>query len=132
MPDPQLSRLLNRYVALFNQRDWDGVRALTSADARLSVSDCFNGLLVDSPYFVEFERATPWRIDIGEVEGEAVLIVLFERDSGWVPTYPVRIHVRDGVIDAITDYYACPWLLPAADSVLVNGCAISGKVEANS
>ena len=81
-PDPQLSRLLNRYVDLFNQRDWDGVRALTSADARLRVSDCFNGLLVDSPYFVEFERAqTPWWVDIGEVEGETVLIVLFERDG---------------------------------------------------
>ena len=132
-PDPQLSRLLNRYVDLFNQRDWDGVRALTSADARLRVSDCFNGLLVDSPYFVEFERAqTRWRIDIGEVEGEAVLIVLFEGDGGWAPTYPVRIHMRDGVIDAITDYYACPWLLRAADSVLVNGCPISSKVERNS
>lgn len=132
-PDPQLSRLLNRYVDLFNQRDWDGVRALTSADARLCVSDCFNGLLVDSPYFVEFERAqTPWRIDIGEVEGETVLIVLFERDDGWMPTYPVRIHVRDGVIDAITDYYACPWLLPTANNVRVNGRPIFSKVERGS
>jgi len=131
-PDPQLSKLLNRYVALFNQRDWDGVRALTSADARLRVSDCYNGLLVDAPYFVEFERAqAPWRLEIGAIDGEAVLIVLFEREIGWVPTYPVRIHVRqDGVIEAIADYYACPWLLPSADSVVVNGRAISGKFEA--
>lgn len=129
-PDPQLSRLLNRYVDLFNRRDWDGVRALTSADARLRVSDCFTGLLVDSPYFVEFERAqTPWRVTIGEVEGETVLIVLFERDDGWMPTYPVRVHVRDGVIDAITDYYACPWLLPAADNVRVNGNPIFRRVD---
>ena len=34
-PDPQLSRLLTRYVELFNRRDWDGVRALTSADAQI-------------------------------------------------------------------------------------------------
>src|SRR5580704_353617 len=33
--------LLRRYVALFNLRDWDGVRELTSADARLRVADCF-------------------------------------------------------------------------------------------
>ncbi|MGZ9722037.1 sigma-70 family RNA polymerase sigma factor [Rhizobium miluonense] len=132
-PDPQLSRLLNRYVNLFNQRDWDGVRALASADARLRVSDCFNGLLVDSPYFLEFDRAqTPWRIDIGEVESETVLIVLFEKHDGWMPTYPVRVHVRDGLIDAITDYYACPWLLPAADNVRVNGRPIFDKVERGS
>ncbi|MGV1791845.1 sigma-70 family RNA polymerase sigma factor [Rhizobium sp. A37_96] len=129
-PDPQLARLLDRYVDLFNQRDWDGIRALASADARLRVSDCFNGLLADSPYFVEFERAqTPWRLDIGEVEGEMVLIVLFERHDGWIPTYPVRVHVRDGLIDAITDYYACPWLLPAADNVRVNGRPIFDSTE---
>ncbi|NTF44204.1 sigma-70 family RNA polymerase sigma factor [Rhizobium rhizogenes] len=132
-PDPQLSRLLDRYVDLFNRRDWDGVRALASADARLRVSDCFNGLLVDSPYFAEFERAqAPWRIDIGEVEGEAVLIVLFEQHDGWIPTYPVRVRVRDGLIDAITDYYACPWLFSAADNVRVNGRAIFDSTEKRS
>jgi RNA polymerase sigma-70 factor (ECF subfamily) len=51
--DPELLKLLHCYVELFNSHDWDRVRALTSADAQLRVADCFNGLLADSPYFVE-------------------------------------------------------------------------------
>jgi RNA polymerase sigma-70 factor (ECF subfamily) len=110
--DPHLSKLLERYVELFNRRDWDGVRALTSADARLHVSDCFDGLLSQSPYFVEFERSNaPWRIVPIELDGEAVLLVSFEIDGSWQAGYPVRIETREGKIVSITDYHACPWIL---------------------
>jgi RNA polymerase sigma-70 factor (ECF subfamily) len=123
--DPELSRLLHRYVELFNRRDWDGVRALTSADAQLRVSDCFKGLLAASPYFLEYERAgTPWKIEVGEVDGETVLVVFTRREDGWVPAHPVRIRVAGALIDHITDYYACPWVV--ASSVLV---AISSQPD---
>lgn len=118
--DPQLARLLNRYVELFNRRDWDGVRALTSDDAQLRVSDCFRGKLSQSPYFVEYENGRMnWKMTIGAVDGETVLIVLHRGASGWEPAYPVRIEATDGVINRISDYYACPWLIPAADTVVV-------------
>lgn len=110
--DPALSSILTRYVELFNRRDWDGVRALTSADARLRVSDCFDGLLSESPYFVEFERAElAWRIEVSAVDGEPVLIVSFRRDDHWRPQYPVRIETDGSAITAISDYHACPWIL---------------------
>lgn len=109
--DPELERLLGRYVELFNARDWDGVRALTSADARLRVSDCYNGLLSASPYFVEYERGEPWRIRPEMVEGEVVLVVDRLRGEAWRPAYLVRVHADGGVIDRIADYYACPWIV---------------------
>ncbi|MBN9222258.1 MAG: sigma-70 family RNA polymerase sigma factor [Mesorhizobium sp.] len=110
--DPELTRLLERYVELFNVRDWDGVRALTSADARLRVSDCYNGLLSRSPYFVEYERSElPWRLRPGVVEGEQVLVVDRQYGEAWRPAYLVRVHATSGVIDRIADYYACPWIL---------------------
>jgi RNA polymerase sigma-70 factor (ECF subfamily) len=109
--DTELERLLGRYVELFNARDWDGVRALTSADARLRVSDCYNGLLSASPYFVEYERGEPWRMRPDVVEGEAVLVVDRLHGEVWQPAYLVRIHAERGVIDRIADYYACPWIL---------------------
>lgn len=110
--DPALAKLLTRYAELFNQRDWDGVRALTSADARLRVSDCFDGYLSESPYFVEFERSKdPWRIAPSVFEGESVLIVSFAIDGNWHAEYPVRIETNGTRITAITDYYACPWIL---------------------
>jgi len=109
--DPELERLLGRYVELFNARDWDGVRALTSADAQLRVSDCYNGLLSDSPYFVEYERGEPWRMRPDTIEGEAVLVVDRLHGEVWRPAYFVRVHADGGVIDRIADYYACPWIL---------------------
>ncbi|WP_244482952.1 MULTISPECIES: sigma-70 family RNA polymerase sigma factor [unclassified Mesorhizobium] len=109
--DPELARLLDRYVELFNRRDWDGVRAMASADARLRVSDCYNGLLSGSPYFVEYERGEPWRMRQGAIEGEIVLVVDRLHREEWRPAYPVRIHTDGGVIDRIADYYACPWIL---------------------
>lgn len=110
--DPALSRLLTRYVELFNQRDWDGIRALTSADAQLRVSDCFDGALSDSPYFIEFERSeAPWRIAPSVLDGEAVLVVSFETNGRWHDEYPVRIATNGTRITAITDYHACPWIL---------------------
>jgi RNA polymerase sigma-70 factor, ECF subfamily len=116
--NPQAERLLRRYIELFNRRDWDGVRALTSADAQLQVADCFRGRLVDSPYLVEYERQrTPWRFELGKIDGETVLIVLLRRGDNWEPRWPVRIRVSDEVIDRISDYYACPWVVPAAFSV---------------
>ena len=119
-PDPELSRLLNRYVELFNRRDWDGVRALTSADAQLRVSDCFKGPLSESIYFVEYEKGKDnWKMAIGAVDDEVVLLVLHQGEAGWHAAYPVRIEATDGTVNRINDYYACPWLLKAARTVAV-------------
>ena len=113
--DPELSKLLSRYVELFNRRDWDGVRALTSADAQLRVSDCFRGRLSESPYFAEYEKGQGvWKMVVGKIDGEVLLLILHRNDDAWNPAYPVRIHAADGVIDRIADYYACPWILPEA------------------
>jgi RNA polymerase sigma-70 factor, ECF subfamily len=59
--DSDTARLLQRYVDLFNRHDWDGVRGLTSADARLRVADCFDGLLKSfSSNTSETQRRGPW------------------------------------------------------------------------
>lgn len=113
--DPDTARLLQRYVDLFNRHDWDGVRSLTSADARLRVTDCFDGLLRDSPYFVEYERNQEgWRMELGTIDGEHVLLVLFPHGGQWRVGWPVRVHVAGRVIDRIKDYYACPWVVGSA------------------
>jgi RNA polymerase sigma-70 factor, ECF subfamily len=123
--DPDTAGLLQRYVDLFNRHDWDGVRGLTSADARLRVADCFDGLLRSSPYFVEYERnPETWTMVFGAIDGERVLLVLFQRDERWQVAWPVRVHVAGGVIDRIEDFYACPWIIgdaPGSYSKLKTG-----------
>ncbi|MFK0166354.1 sigma-70 family RNA polymerase sigma factor [Rhizobium sp. NPDC090279] len=110
--DPDTARLLQRYVDLFNHHDWDGVRGLTSADARLRVADCFDGQLKSSPYFLEYERNPErWTMEFGTIGGELVMLVLFQRDDRWQVAWPIRVHVAGRVIDRIEDYYACPWVI---------------------
>ena len=65
------------HVDRFNRRDWDGVRELISADARLTVADAFAGKVAEAPYFRNYERwPIPWKLATGEVDGEAVVIIL--------------------------------------------------------
>jgi RNA polymerase sigma-70 factor, ECF subfamily len=77
LPDPELTRVTQLYIERFNRRDWDGVRELISADARLDVADAFAGKVADAPYFSNWGRwSMPWRLALGEVEGESAVIVL--------------------------------------------------------
>jgi RNA polymerase sigma-70 factor, ECF subfamily len=112
--------LLRLYVDRFNQRDWQGVRELASADARLRVADCFAGRLADSPYFVEYERPIiAWRMALGEVDGETVLVILRDNPQGAVPFSAIRIGLADGKVASITDYIKCSWILETASLTLM-------------
>jgi RNA polymerase sigma-70 factor, ECF subfamily len=123
--NPEVLELLRLYIERFNRRDWDGVRELASADARLRVADCFAGRLADSPYFIEYGRPIiPWRMALGKVDGETAVIIL--RNDAAVPTpfsvirLVVRLDVAGSRIVSIADYIKCPWVLEAADLVSVH------------
>lgn len=116
----KVARLLRLYVDRFNQRDWDGVRELIAADARLQVADRFLGPLSESPYFGNYERLTfEWRMAVGEVDGDPVIIRLQRETDGWTPQAIVRLEVTDRLVARILDYGHCPWILPAATYVVV-------------
>jgi RNA polymerase sigma-70 factor, ECF subfamily len=118
--DADTARILNLYVERFNRRDWDGLGELIAADARLQVADRFLGPLDKSPYFGNYERQTvPWRMAPGEVDGEPAVIILGREADTWVPRGVVRLELVGRRIDRIVDYAHCPWILPAATSVLV-------------
>lgn len=111
--------LLHLYVERFNRRDWDGLRELISADARLRVADRFAGLLSESPYFGNYERVTtPWRMAVGEIDDEPVIVSLHRAADVWTPAAVVRLDVTAGRIVRIADYWHCPWLLPNATSLV--------------
>jgi RNA polymerase sigma-70 factor (ECF subfamily) len=119
--DPELTRVMKLYVDRFNRRDWDGVRELISADARLTVADAFVGKLADAPYFRNYERWTiPWKLATGEVDGEPVAIILQRGTDTWTPYSIVRLNVVGHRIDNITDYAHCPWVISMPESVVVS------------
>src|SRR3954451_6908997 len=113
--DPDEARLLHLYVERFNRRDWDGLRELIAADARLRVADRFTGTFGDTPYFFNYGRwPEPWRLVVGEVDGEAVIVTHIERDGEWKPEAAIRLEFAGQLVTGITDYLHCPWILTPA------------------
>jgi len=118
VPNPEAEQLLGLYVERFNRNDWDGLRELITDDARVRVADIYFGPLTGSPYFGRYQRlTTPWRVVVGEVDGEPAVIVLEPGPGGWVPQALVRVELSEGRIVGITDYTHCPWVLSSAESV---------------
>jgi RNA polymerase sigma-70 factor, ECF subfamily len=116
--NPEMSRLLHLYVERFNRRDWDGLRELISADARLLVADRFAGPLVNAPYFLRYEAmTTPWRLTVGDVDGQLAIVGLREADGAWAIHSIVRVRTAGSAVTNVIDYLHCPWVLRAANSV---------------
>ena len=108
------------YVDRFNRRDWEGVRELTSADARLNVAERFAGKFAVAPYFFNYERwPWPWKLALGEVDGEPVVIVLRRGADTWTPHSAIRFDVVGQRIERIVDYIHCPWVISVATTVTV-------------
>jgi len=118
----EMTHLLHLYVERFNRRDWEGLRDLIAADARIDVADRLSGQLFDSPYFSRYaERTAPWQMMVGEVDGEPVIVVLvLQQDGAWKPKSIVRLEITHGKVTRVVDYTHCPWVIPAASSVIVN------------
>jgi RNA polymerase sigma-70 factor, ECF subfamily len=120
--NPELAQIMQLYVDRFNRRDWDGVRELISADARLNVLDRFTGKFADAPYFFNYDRwPWPWKLELGEVDGEPVLVVLQRGTDTWTSYSVVRMKVIGREIEQIVDYIHCPWMIPAATSIALVG-----------
>jgi RNA polymerase sigma-70 factor, ECF subfamily len=120
IPTQDNKEILRLYVERFNSQDWDGLRELISADARLLVADRFSGKLADAGYFGVYARMKQtWRLALGEVDGEASVILLNQRDGSWEIEGIVRLDIAPGGrITHISDYQHCPWTLTAGSIVV--------------
>jgi RNA polymerase sigma-70 factor, ECF subfamily len=119
-PTPQNQEILRLYVERFNRQDWDGLRELISADARLLVADRYAGSFADGGYLGVYSRMrVTWRLALGEVNGEPAVVLLHFLDGAWAIEGVIRVDVgADGRIQRIADYQHCPWLLTAGSIIV--------------
>ncbi len=119
-PTPQNQEILRLYVERFNRQDWDGLRELISADARLLVADRYAGSFADGGYLGVYSRMrVTWRLALGEVDGEPAVVLLHFRDGTSAIEGVIRVDVgADGRIERIADYQHCPWLLTAGSIIV--------------
>jgi RNA polymerase sigma factor (sigma-70 family) len=76
-PVPPPSPAIARYAALFNARDWDGVRAMLAEDVRLDVVTRSKRLGQEvAPYFTNYDRFADWTLVPAWMDGREVLGVL--------------------------------------------------------
>lgn len=108
--------LLRRYIDLFNNRDWEGVKKLLREDVHCEVVGDWTGLGRDSAenhYFFKYARSASqmqWRLALAEVNGEEVLVCWKKISEQWQPSSLVRIEWEKNLIRSIRDYMHIPYL----------------------
>jgi RNA polymerase sigma-70 factor, ECF subfamily len=108
-----------RYVALFNTKNWDGLRALLADDVKLhqSTYPVRVGSADVGMFFTIYAKFEGVRLAPAWVEGREVIAV-FEDSAGTAPSYFLWLEWRDGRISFIRDYRYARYVVNGAELVL--------------
>jgi RNA polymerase sigma-70 factor (ECF subfamily) len=112
----ETSPALARYAALFNARDWDGVRVMLVDDVKLDIVSHWKaaGNRQVSRYFTNYDRLTDWRMVPGWLDGREVLAVLREPGAAR-PAYFIELRLDDGRVAEIRDFRYVPYIAQEAE-----------------
>ena len=105
-----------RYVALFNQHDWDGLRTMLADDVRLvqSTYPLRAGAADVGMFFGIYSRSAPVRLASAWLDGREVIAV-FEDPQASKPSYLMWLEWRDGQISFIRDYKYVRYVIDDAE-----------------
>ncbi|GLH76693.1 DNA-directed RNA polymerase sigma-70 factor [Bradyrhizobium sp. SSBR45G] len=118
-PARPVSDAVARYVAMFNQRDWDGLRALLAGDVKLNQSThpVRSGAADVGMFFSIYARTEDIWLAPAWLEGREVIAV-FDRRTDQNPSYFMWLGWRDGRISFIRDYRYVRYVVADAELVL--------------
>jgi RNA polymerase sigma-70 factor (ECF subfamily) len=123
-PRPELSRAdrdrLGAYVAHFNARDFDAIRAMISDDVRL---DLVNKARVDgkaevSRYFGNYSRLSDWHLVPGLVEGHPAILVFDPNEVDSTPKYFMLLNWSADKVLAIRDFRHAAYVIDGAEYLI--------------
>jgi len=103
---------LQRYADLFNSRDWDGLRALLSEEARLDVvtrpQRRGRATAVYYTRYAEITATEALRAEAGFADG--VPVIAMYRPGSTRPAYFIRLNWDQGRITQIRDFVFIPYI----------------------
>jgi RNA polymerase sigma factor (sigma-70 family) len=104
-----------RYAALFNARDWDGVRALLAEDVQLDLYSRARryGRREVGEYTWNYDQIHDWHLVPAWLEGREVLAVTRGADDAEI-VYFIELGFRGGKVASIRDYRYVPYILQEA------------------
>jgi len=113
------SGAIAHYVALFNVRDWEGLRALLADDVRLVQSSHPPrvGRANVGMFFTIYSKKDPVWLAPAWLEGREVIAV-FEDRGDPKPSYLMSVEWRDGRISFIRDYCYVRYVIADAELTL--------------
>jgi len=108
---------ISRYVALFNARDWDGVRALLAEDVRLDlVSRAKRSGREVASYVTNYAQKNDWFLTPGWVDDREVVVAFRARGEAR-PAYFIELEFEGERVKAIRDFRYVPYILAEASRV---------------
>ena len=108
---------LGAYVALFNARDFDAIRAMISDDVRLDLvsKTRLNGKAEVSRYFSNYSGVSDWHLAPGLVEGHPAILVFDPNEPGSKPKYFMLLDWSADKVAAIRDFRHAAYIIDGAD-----------------
>jgi RNA polymerase sigma-70 factor (ECF subfamily) len=107
--------LVERYLAAFNRRDWDGVLAVLASDASLEVVTISDGPIRDSCYLHNYRKLPQWKLALALVDGVECIVHFRWRDGAWLPLAVVQLAIEHGAVTRIRDFVHVEYLLADSD-----------------
>ena len=99
--------LLNRYVELFNRRDFDGVRDLLADEVRLDLVGRLKqkgAAEIRNNYFNRYESKTDWHFAAGSIEDKPAILVFNPQEKSAEPVYFITLEISENKVAQIRDY----------------------------
>jgi RNA polymerase sigma-70 factor (ECF subfamily) len=121
LPPPKLSdadrERLGDYVAHFNARDFDAIRAMIADDVRLELVSRtkLNGKAEVSRYFGNYSRIDDWHLVPGLVEKHPAILVFDPGKPGSGPKYFMLLQWSAGKVAAIRDFRHASYVVDGAE-----------------
>ena len=108
---------LGAYVAHFNARDFDAIRAMISDDVRLDLVSRtqMRGKAEVAGYFGNYAQVSDWRLLPGLVEGRPAILVFDPNGSREIPKYFMLLGWVAGKVATIRDFRHAAYAIDGAE-----------------